>query len=113
MSYFIFSLLVWCMLIQNNHSSSLVSKKTKYHTREDAETIFWRSEEDKKYCTGKGEEIRVKKRIVLDLGTSGMGNRMMATSSAAIMAVIMDRTLVLHWKVSSSSTESKEMLECA
>lgn len=40
---------------------------------------------------------KTKKRIVVEVSRSGLCNRMLAISSAALLAVVMDRTLELRW----------------
>ena len=90
------AILLFSLLIQNHSSSAGTGKKTRYSLDDG---LAWRSTEDKDHCISNGKEVIVRKRIILDTGTSGMGNRMMALSSAAIMAVIMDRALTLDWKV--------------
>jgi len=40
---------------------------------------------------------KMKKKIVLDVGTSGLGNRFVAIVSTAFMAILMDRELEILW----------------
>ena len=57
-----------------------------------------------------GDPITIKKRIVLHLGESGLGNRLLATVSAVVLAVIMDRVLVLDWGTNKGCAASYDDL---
>lgn len=47
----------------------------------------------------------IKKKIVLDVGRSGLGNRLVAIASAAVMAIRLDRELDLIWNKDPSCEE--------
>lgn len=61
------------------------------------ENFTFANAKDEIACKATGDVIVVKKRIVLHLGQSGLGNRLLATVSAVVLSVIMDRVLVLDW----------------
>jgi hypothetical protein len=42
----------------------------------------------------------LKKKVIIDTGTGGLGNRLIALASAALLAIITDRELEVIWKKS-------------
>ena len=52
------------------------------------------------------KSCNVKKKLVLDLGNYGIGNRMLAIASASIFATMSDRILELKWERTGSCRQS-------
>ena len=44
------------------------------------------------------EDCKQKRKIILDVNKSGLGNRLLGLTSAAMLAVLLDRSLFLNWK---------------
>lgn len=56
------------------------------------------------------ERCLPKKKIIVDIGRSGLGNRIFSIVSAALLATQMDRVLDIRWKISNSCGDSYEHL---
>jgi hypothetical protein len=52
------------------------------------------------------DSCKPKKKIIVDVGQSGLGNRIFSVVSAALLATQMDRVLDVRWRVSSGCGES-------
>lgn len=61
---------------------------------------YLKSLNDLDYCktVTSATDIHTKKRILLDLGLSGLGNRLLAIASTSVMALMMDRVIEIDWK---------------
>ena len=57
------------------------------------------------YCSERTTSCITKKKIVLDVGKSGLGNRLSAIASAAILCILTNRVLQLEWEKDKSCEE--------
>jgi len=77
-------------------------------------TDFYNNHSTKKQTTNRqllsssssSKSCNVKKKLVLDLGNYGIGNRMLAIASASIFATMSDRILELKWERTGSCMQS-------